>query len=336
MSLLQTVRGCVLVWIAGVVAGGAACGPHASMPDAAPSTVPTRAVGVFALTSAFDLHVPAAAAPALKTLLAATDGPDDPSRYLIDRMIDELPDGSVKTVAMAAAPYVAAYVNARLTDLAPRFVDGIEQLGIGLARIATHLGTVERLEVAADGTAVRTITGMRFEVGNAVTVVPLAAAGMSDLVAGVRVTLDAAGHLGISEHQHALPYGALLRLGLDRAVVPGVEPTAGDLAGALGALLDCDRLGGVIASRVGIGSSTLYGAACRATMTALASEVDAQLAAIDRAPLGIEVAGSAVGFDGNSDGAMDEINDGRWTGAVFSGDDREPIDAASFRSETTR
>ena len=336
MSLLQTVRGCVLVWSAGVVAGGAACGSHASTPDAAPSTVPTSAVGVFALTSAFDLHVPAAAAPALATLLAATDGPDDPSRYLIDRMIDELPDGSVKTVAMAAAPYVAAYVNARLTDLAPRFVDGIEQLGIGLARIATHLGTVERLEIAADGTAVRTITGVRFEVGNAVTVVPLAVAGMSDLAAGVRVTLDAAGHLGISEHQHALPYGALLRLGLDRAVVPGVEPTAGDLAGALGALLDCDRLGGVIASRVGIGSSTLYGAACRATMTALASEVDAQLAAIDRAPLGIEVAGSAVGFDGNSDGAMDEINDGRWTGAVVSGDDREPIDAASFRSETTR
>ena len=55
--------------------GLAACGgsPSAGAADAAqPSTIPTSPVGVFAMTSTLDFHVPAAAAPALQTLLAAT------------------------------------------------------------------------------------------------------------------------------------------------------------------------------------------------------------------------------------------------------------------------
>lgn len=320
--------------IAGLVACGGA--PPSLAPDAPPSTIPTNPVGVFAVTSTMDFHVPGAAAPALQALLAATDGPDDPARFVVDRLVALLPDGSVKTIADAAAPLVAAYINARLSELAPHLMTGLDGLAIGLARIATHLGTVETLRIDSGGTGIRTITGVRFEVGNAVTVVPLASAGLTDLAAGVRVTLDATGRVAISEHEHALPYGALLRVGLDRAVAPSVAPAAGNLAGALGALLDCERLGGVIANRVGLGSATLYGAACRAAMTALAAEVDAQLAAIDRTPLGIEVAGTAMGYDGNGDGVMDELVAGRWTGSVYTDSDREPIDAASFISETSR
>ena len=332
---MHSVRCHALVSLA--ITGLAACGGAPPASGAAPpSTIPVSPVGVFAVTSTFDLHVPHAAAPALTTLLAATDGPDAPASYLVDRLIASLPDGKVKTLATAAEPYVAAYINTRLVDLAPRLVDGLDGLAAGLSRIATHFGTVETLRVDDGGTGVRTISGVRFEVGKAVTVAALADAGLADLAAGVRVTLDAAGNVGISEHEHALPYGAILRLGLDRAVAPSVEPTAGDLAGALGRLLDCDRLGGVIADRVGLGSAMLYGAACRATMTAIASEVDAQLAAIDRTPLGIEVAGTAMGFDGNGDGTMDELRGGRWTGAVYAGSDREPIDAGSFISATDR
>jgi hypothetical protein len=119
-------------------------------------------------------------------------------------------------------------------------------------------------------------------------------------------------------------------------VAPSVEPTAGDLAGALGALLDCERLGSVIADRVGLGAPALYAGACRATMTAIASEVDAELAAIDATPLGIEVAGTAAGFDEDGNGTMDEMRAGIWTGAVYAGSEREPIDAASFTGAASR
>ncbi|TMQ13005.1 MAG: hypothetical protein E6J90_29570 [Deltaproteobacteria bacterium] len=325
---------CFLVSFA--LAGWIGCGGPPPAPDAAPSMVPASPAGAFAVVSTFDLRLPAAAQPAMAALTAATDGPDDPSRFVIDRMIEGLPDGSAKTIAKAVAPYVAAYVNARLNEIAPRFVGGLAGIATGLSRIATHVGTLETLQIDAGGTGVRTIHGVRFEVGGAVTVVHLAEAGLADISAAVRAVLDATGQLAISEHAHGLPYGAILRLGLDRAVVPSVQPGARDLAEALGALLDCARLGALVAERVGLGSAALYAAACQTAMTAAASEVDARLAAIDQIALGIEVAGTVHAVDHDGDGTIDELTGGRWTGAVYTGQIRELIDAASFAGTAAR
>src|SRR5262245_22172447 len=89
----------------------AACADDPMMPSADPVAVPIDPAGQFAVTSTFSLSAPpAAAVDVLGELTAATDGPDDPSRYLIDLMIERLPAGSTKTYAAAVAPYVAAYV----------------------------------------------------------------------------------------------------------------------------------------------------------------------------------------------------------------------------------
>jgi len=333
MSSLHRVRcrsSVVSVLIVSVVA--ASCGPASpAAPDAAPrSTVPTGPAGRFTLTSTFDLDVPAAAAPVIAALTAATDGPDDPTRYLVDRMIATLPDGTVKTIAIQAAPYVAAYLNTRLADIAPRFVAGIDAIATGLSRIATHVGTIETLQVDDDGAALRTITGVRFDVGATPTTVGFADGGLADLVVGTHVFVDPTGRVTIGDHAHGWPYGAVLRLGLDRAVIASVEPAARDLATALGALVDCGALGALIADRLGLGSATLYRTACQAGMAAIASEIYAKIAAIDDTPLALEVTGAAVGVDRDGDGTMDELHDGRWSGWVGSTASREPIGAAGF------
>jgi len=87
-------RHCVCWLVSILVATLAGCGPQQVAPDAPPpSTVPASPAGAFAIASWFDVRVPPAAGPVLATLTAATDGPDDPSRYLVDRMIATLPDG---------------------------------------------------------------------------------------------------------------------------------------------------------------------------------------------------------------------------------------------------
>jgi len=314
-----------------VLASLAGCSSALPGPDAAPpSTVPTSPAGRFTVTSTFDLPVPPAAEPVLAALAAATDGPDDPTRYLVDRMIATLPDGTIKTIAGGAAPYVAAYLNERLADIAPRFVTGIAALSDGLARIASHVGTVETLEIDGRGAAIRTITGARFDVGATPVIVGFAGAGLADLVAGTQVTLDATGRVTIGDHAHRVPYGAWLRLGLDRAVIAGVEPTARDLATALASLVDCAALGALAADRIGLGSPALYQTACRAAMTAIASELYARIAAIDDAPVALDVTGTADGVDLDGDGSMDELRAGRWSGALSSAAAREPIEAARF------
>ncbi len=335
-SVLVPSLGHLRAGLLAAIASLVGCGDSPASPDAAISTVPTSPAGGFAVTSTFDFGVPAAAGPVLATLVSATDGPDDPARFLVDQMISALPDGSVKTIAMLGAPYLASYLNAQLASIAPRLVPGIHAISAGVSRIATHIGTVETLQIDASGAATRLITGVRFDVGTTATTVRLADAGLAEVSVAVQVALDATGHVTIGDHTHALPYGAVLRLGLDRAVAPSVAPGAADLAGALGLLVDCDQLGGTIASYVGVGSGELYGTACRAGMTAIASQIDGQLAAIDQDPLGFEVKGTATGVDLDGDGTMDELTSGAWSGSLgaldslSSGGAREPLSASSF------
>ena len=302
------------------LAFAAACGANAdTAPDAArpppppPSIIPSSAAGSFALTSELALAIPDEAVPLLATLTAATDGPDDPTRYLVDHMIATLPDGAMKRIAVGAAPYVAAYLSARLADVAPRLAPGIALLAGGLSRIATHLGTTETLRIDNAGNAVHTITGVRFAAGPTPVVVRFADTGLTEVAVPTHATLDAAGHVSIASHSHALPYGALLRIGLDRAVVPSVEPTAQDLPAALAALVDCDAIGTLVAERIGIGAPTLYRTACQTALTALASELDARIAAIG--DLSLTVAGGADAIDLDGDGTIDELHNGGWTAA---------------------
>lgn len=309
----------------------AGCGPESSPVDAPPpSTIPTSPAGVFEIVSRFDVRVPPAAAPVIAALAEASDGPDDPTRYLVDHMIATLPDGPVKALAIQVAPYLAGYLQQRLVEIAPRLAPGLGAISNGLSRIAGQLGMIETLRIDAGGAAIRTITGARFELGSTATTVGLAEAGLADIATTTRVLLDATGHLTIARHAHRLPYGALLRLGLDRAVAASVEPSAHDLASALGALVDCDRLSALLASYIGLGSPVLYRTACLAAMTAIASELDDCIAAIDDAALGLEVAGAATGVDLDGDGTMDELRAGTWAGSLTSSASREPIDAASF------
>ena len=298
----------VIVLCLGVVV---ACGDPAPPLDAH-STVPRTAVGTYTVESTFDVALPDAARPLFSTLAEATDGPDDPSRFVVDAMVARLPDGTIARVASAAAPFVAAYLNTRLAEIAPRLAPGLAQLTAQLSRIAQHLETVETFRIAADGSMVRAVTGVRFAIGTGLAL-PFAAVGLPEVAATAKVDLRS-GRLHLGATQLALPYAQLLRLGLDRAVVPTLDPHATDLAGALRDLVDCARLGELVADEVGVGTTQMYATACDAAMTAVAARIDADLDAIGQTPLHLDVAGTATGYDLDGDLAMDAIHDGAWLG----------------------
>jgi len=308
-----------------------ACGTdHRSAADARLSSVPHDPGGHFLVSSALDLRVPPSAETIVGKLVAMTDGPDDPSRYLVDRMIAALPDGTIKTIATGFAPLVAAYLNEKLADVAPQFASGIATLTRDLQRIATHVVTLETFAIDPSGRAVRTITGVRFELGAAVD------ADLPTSTASSTVMLDRAGHLAFAAHGVRLPYGAILRRGLDRAAIPSVVPSTNDLATALAALVDCTKLGDLAAQKIALGSPTLYRAACKTAMLAVANEVYTQLDAVDATPLELDVSGAAVGVDLDGNGTMDAIASGTWTGSIGTPDTREPLDAAVFTGTVAR
>jgi hypothetical protein len=305
----------------------AACAAEAPAqpPIDPPHAVPIDPSGRFAVTSSFALaSPPAAAADVLGELLAATDGPDDPSRCLIDLMIAKLPDGPARAYATVVAPYLAAYVNQRIATVAPKLVDGARGLATGLSRIAHRFGTTEVFDIAGaadfDGHASavqRTIIGFRFDLhaGRDVADVRFAPLGMPDLAATTNVVVER-DDVVFDRHTVAVPYTQLLRLGFDAAVVPDIVPGAHDLAQALDALVDCDRLGTEVSDWMGLGSPSFYATACGLGLSSLATRIYDRIAAIDAASLPLELSGQAWAIDDTGDGPMDAIARGTWTGSL--------------------
>jgi hypothetical protein len=222
--------------------------------------------------------------------------------------------------------FVASYVELELDKIAPNFAPGIRALSIGLNAIGHHVTTIERLIIASDGIMTRSLIGL--ELAN--TPVELAAGGAPDQLSITRAAIDGEGTVAIATHKLALPYGRMLRLGLDRAVIPPIDLGAGNLAEALRDLVDCHQLGITVAAHAPIGSAGMYETACTIAMIKLASDVDERLSAIDAAPFELYVSGTATGVDRDGDGTMDEIRNGVWAGTTIYAGAKGPIGAATF------
>lgn len=290
--------------------------------DGGVQPMPIDPAGRFAVRSSIALAAPPAPVTAvLAELEAATDGPDDPIRYLIDIVIDRLPSGHIKTFATELGPFIAAYVNARIMSAAPRFVPGVRALVHGLGGIARRISTIEHVEIAAGGRMVRTIEGVRFDAVE----VYFADVGESDVTVATTAVVASEG-LVIAVHTAGIAYGSLVRMGLDRSVIPSVVPGARDLAAALHGLVDCHQLGMLIAEAIGLGPAVLYADACTVGLTSAAARIYGTLPALDAMPIALELAGAARAIDRDGNGSMDAIENGRWVGTF----DGAPIGAAIF------
>ncbi|MEO6777181.1 MAG: hypothetical protein ABI467_29910 [Kofleriaceae bacterium] len=296
-------------------------------PDAPPSTIPKTVAGTYDLVGTLDLAtLPEPATYILAELANATDSPDDPARYLVDRMVAALPDGTFKSVATGLAPYIAPYIELELDRIAPNFAPGVHAIVAGLGAVAHHMVTIERLVVAPGGIATRALIGLQL----ANVPCQLAAGGAPDALAITRAEIDREGTLLLTSHTLQLPYGEMLRLGLDRAVIPSVDLAASDLAGTLRDLVDCHQLGLTFYAHANLGSASLYETACAVAMTSLASEVYDKIAAIDAAPFELDVSGTATGVDRDGDGTMDQIQAGAWVGTASYAGTKGPLGANTF------
>jgi hypothetical protein len=277
---------------------------------------PIEAIGTFSLRSNFSLSAPPPGpAQVLAELAAATDGPDDPSRYLVDKLVAKL-DGRTQLAAAAVAPYVAAYLQARIDTFAPELTDKLRMLADGVNQIGRRFGTTETLTIDDAGHATHVITGVGFDASGRAVDIAFAPLGMADVAMHTSVTIDnlspGRDRVVIGEHAALVPYGAVLRLGLDRVVVPHVVQGALDLGDAFVKLVDCNALGAHVSDYLGVGSADLYAGACTVALMHLAAEIYDRL---DAPPVQLDIAGSARAIDADGDGPMDQIVDGNWTGS---------------------
>jgi hypothetical protein len=347
------VRSVAPVLVALVVASMTACSPDSAdpigAPDAAPPPTALDPAGRYAISSTHALAAPPPdIAPLLAELAAATDGSDDPTAYLVDLVVNELPEGSARSVAIVLAPYVATELHGRIAAYAPNLAPALRAMAMGAQRISTRFSTIEDMVITADppvgyiarGRVRRTIRGIRIDN----TEIPFSAIGLADASAEAEITVELVGmatraedprvlsnRVAIARHALPLSVGAWFRPAFDRAVIPSVVPGATDLAAAFRTLVDCPRLGALIAEAVGIGPASLYAQACTIGVGVGARTIYERFPGTDARPLALDVMGVARAIDRDGDGVMDAVDGGVWSGrlgevsvgaAVFDGTSR--------------
>lgn len=295
--------------------------------------VPLTAEGTYAVTSDFDIatNMPGTAGKVINQIIDATDSPDDPTHWILDQLVAQLPDGSIKNTVSSSIPFVAGYLNDRLLEVAPDFVVTLRDLGNKFGQLARHFGTLETYEIGATGTATKTVTGVHFVVDTLELDYAFKDYGITDVsIPNVSVTLEKTGRLSFGEHQVPLAYGKVLRIALDEMVIPLVDPSAVTLEDLLKSVVNCKAVGKYVYEAIDIGSASTFESACLAGLKAGSNAIYAQLGKVDAVALEFGLTGVAKGIDKNKDGKLDQIQTGAWTGTLTYAGAGAPLAHGSF------
>lgn len=307
-------------------------------PPPPPPPQPLDATGNYAMQSTFDLttNAPGIVGDVTRAIIDMTDGPNDPSDWLLTQIINQLPNGTVKTLLQSAEPTVAGLLNQQLTSFAPDFVDTMKLVGTDFADITKHFGLDETLDVSGSTieggyTAVHSVIGAHFVINNVGSDYAFADYMVPNVVTnGVPITIDLPGNFGIGQHKVPIAYGKVLRIGLDAAIIPLIDSNASNLDELLEDKINCAAVGQAIADALGFGSASTFESACHSGLSLGANLVYSKIAAIDSSLLEFDMSGAAKALDTNNDHKVDKLQNGTWSGTLSYAGTPAPLGPATF------
>ncbi len=280
------------------------------------------AQGMYRLNSTFDIatNMPGTSGDILNGLIAATDDPNDPMSWLVDQMLAQMADGTLKDILNGAKPFVIGYLNDRVISLAPNLVGTLLELGQRMEDLTKNLGVNEILDVnSVDQTFIArsTADGVRFNIDGTVKDYAFVDHDIDNvLVNDILVTLDKGqGRMHLGQHDLPLPWGKIVRLGLDAAVIPAIDSTATSLTDLLDNVVNCNAVGASVHDALGFGGTAFWASACLGGLGLAADMVYDQIADTD-STLGMNLVGVSRYTDTNNDFKIDELKFGNWTGSM--------------------
>ena len=296
--------------------------------------------GKYQIKSNFDLatNAPGTVGDITNTFISMTDDPDDPTNFILDKIIENT-SGFIKTALQGAKPFVAGYLNDRLLDFAPDFVSTIIAVGDDFGQIAKNFGLNETLDVVgSEGNwlATHTVTGARFKIDNVESDYPFADYGVAPVaVPGVGLQVESSGKLTLAQHTVGIQYGSVLRIGLDAAIIPSLDPTAANLAQLMQHQIDCQVVGQIVNDAVANATGFSLGAGpfaagCTLGLQKAADLIYSKIASLDNSALDLGIEGTAKALDTDQNGAIDKIQTGAWVGTASYAGNPAPLAGATF------
>src|SRR5690606_22338762 len=136
-------------------------------------------------------------------------------------------------------------------------------VGDAFGQIAQHFGTIETLEITSGGRGTKTVTGLHFVDDSVPMDFHFADYNIAPVKdENVMVTLDQAGRLAIQPHMVPMKYGAIMKLALDQAIIPMIDPASSNLEDVLKGVVNCQAVGRYVHEAINIGSASTFESAC--------------------------------------------------------------------------
>ncbi len=315
--------------------------PPSDMPQDPPPDEPRElgALGQYRLHSRFDIaqNMPGAVGGAVNGIISMTDDPNDPAHWMLTQVINQLPNGFFKDLLVASEPFVAGEVNAQLISIAPGLVETLLDVGHLVADIAKNFGLGETLNIstALDGiyAGAITIDALELKIDGVDHEYKFVDHDIAIINAtNLPVTLDITKKLSLGRHAFPISYGHVIRIGLDEAIIPAIDPDAHDLNGLLAGIVDCGALGQQIADALGFGGAAIYAGACTLGLDAAANAMYDQIAGIDSSALDFDMAGISATVDADGDYDVDRLENGVWTGTLGYAGTTAPLANATYNA----
>lgn len=311
-------------------------------PDDPPLPENVDASGKYQLKTQIDLaaNAPGKAGEVVREIIAWTDDPADPTQKLLEVIVANIGNGTIRNVIQNAIPFVSGYINDRLLEIAPDFVTTMVTVGNDLGDAAKSFGLNETLEITKAGggyMSKHSVLGARFKINNVESEYAFADYNTPNVIVdNVGVTLEpSTGKLTVADHQVGLAYGKVIRIGLDAAIIPSLDPSASNLGELMQHQVNCQIVGEQIDAAVrdlivfspGAG---VFEAACNVGLQKAADLIYSKINDIDGTALQLGITGTAKALDRTGDAQIDTIQTGKWDGTVTYGSAPNTLTGATF------
>jgi hypothetical protein len=301
------------------------------------STAGMQMMGTYELTSEFNLDGSfdgSTVAKVLNILDDLSDDPEDPGKFLVELIFDELAGDSSNSAVMIIGalfkPVLYQELNKLLGSEAGKLTAQVKDVAAKLSTIMRRFTITSRMSVATPqkiNSAIKldhTLTKISWTLNNVRADYSFIQLGMAEpVVKDLVLTPGAAadGWMTVSKHSFKLKFGSFLVAALNNLVIPQVNKNANSIGSLVGTFINCKDVGSTINETVGVGGSGLWGGICTIALTTLSAYLENELVNIDEDDESyLEITGPTKVVDKTNDGNVDELQSGQWTGTLDLGD----------------
>lgn len=294
-----------------------------------PVTPPPTAklAGTFTLTNKFNItgqFTGSALADVLNLLEDFSDDPEDPGKFIVDLILDEIQsqiDSSIfNQISNLFRSLLYTETNKLLKNLT--LVQDIKQIAKDLSDLARRFTIVSRMVSAAPqaGSAPMTVTHtldrIKWTIGGKTVAYTFAQLGMADpTVSNLQLTLTNGTNLAVAKHDFDLKFGAFLLVGMNSLIIPKVNSSAKNINDLMKGWVDCAKLGVTMDNATNnLIGPTIWQQGCESGLTMAGSYIEQQILKLGNDQSNLEIQGQCKLTDQDSDTYYDTMEAGVWTG----------------------